>query len=149
MSRLFTASLVAALVLSSAVSVAAEDNSAALKALDTPIAAAAAPALDSWAYERPAMSPALKTLLGSYTVLQGLDVYSTAVARRAGAYEANPVMDGPMGQALAVKAATGALTYYAVHKMAKKNRKAAVITMAVLNGVTAAIVANNMKNARR
>ena len=152
MSRL-TASLVAALVLSSGVSAAASETAdktterVVEKNEATPTAAA--PVLDSWAYERPSSSPALKTLLGTYIVLQGLDIYSTGAARRAGAHEANPVMDRGMMQATAVKAVTGLTTYYFVNRMAKKNRKGAVITMAILNGVTAAVVANNLKNSRR
>ena len=91
-------------------------------------------------------SAAMKTLFGAYFALQGADIYSTAVARRAGAREINPVMDGNVGQVLAVKAVAGLTTYYAVNRMAKNNRKAAVVTLAILNGVTAAVVVHNVKN---
>jgi hypothetical protein len=50
---------------------------------------------------------------------------------------------------VAIKAALGVTTYYMVNKMSKKNRKGAIVTMAILNGVTAAVVANNLKNSRR
>jgi hypothetical protein len=91
----------------------------------------------------------VKALFGSYAVLQGLDLYSTSVALKAGAREANPLMQRSTGQAVAIKAALGVTTYYMVNKMSKKNRKGAIVTMAILNGVTAAVVANNLKNSRR
>jgi hypothetical protein len=94
-------------------------------------------------------SAAMKTLFGSYFALQGADVYSTAAATRSGAREINPVMDGNLSQVLAVKALTGLTTYYAVNKIAKTNRKAAIVTLAILNGVTAAVVVHNMKTAQR
>jgi hypothetical protein len=94
-------------------------------------------------------SPAIKALFGSYFALQGADVYSTAAARRAGAREINPVMEGNLGQVMAVKAVTGLTTYYAVNRMARTNKKAAIVTLAILNGVTAAVVVHNMKTARR
>ena len=96
--------------------------------------------------ERREPSAAIRTLFGSYVALQGADVYSTAAARRSGGREINPVMDGNLGQVLAVKAVTGLTTYYAVNKMARNNRKAAIVTLAILNGVTAAVVVHNLKN---
>jgi hypothetical protein len=56
---------------------------------------------------------------------------------------------GCYGKTTAFKAAMGAGTMMATRAMATKNKKAAIVTMAVLNGVTAAVVANNLKNARR
>jgi hypothetical protein len=61
----------------------------------------------------------------------------------------NPIMDGGSMQMWGVKAATGVGTYFAVRSIAKKSRKGAIVTMLVLNGVTAAVAANNLKNARR
>ena len=58
-------------------------------------------------------------------------------------------MDGNLGQVMAVKAVTGLTTYYAVNRMAKTNKKAAIVTLAILNGVTAAVVAHNLKTAGR
>jgi uncharacterized protein DUF5658 len=147
MSRSVLSSLVAALMLSSAVSATAAENGD--KAEKTEPATVAAPVLDAWAHERAPASSALKVLYGSYGVLQGMDVYSTTVALRGGAREANPLMQTHMGQAMAFKAVMGLSTYYAVNKLSKKNRTGAIVTMAILNGVTAAIVANNMKNSRR
>lgn len=94
-------------------------------------------------------SSVLNVLYGSYFSLQGADVYSTMVARRAGAREINPVMDGNLGQMMAVKAVTGLTTYYAVNRMAKTNKKAAIVTLAILNGVTAAVVVHNLKTPGR
>ena len=88
-------------------------------------------------------------LFGSYAVLQGLDMYSTVVARNRGAREANPLMNTGYAQAASLKAATSLATYFATRAMVRKNRKAAVITVAILNGVTGAIALNNLKNARR
>jgi hypothetical protein len=91
----------------------------------------------------------VKGLFGSYAALQGLDIYSTSAALRRGAREANPLMRTSMKQAIAFKAAMNLTTYYVVNKMSRNNRKAAIVTMVILNGVTAAVVANNMRNARR
>ena len=91
----------------------------------------------------------LNIMFGSYGALQGLDMYSTDLARRNGAYEANPLMNAGSTRATAMKAATSALTYFTVRSIAKKNKKAAVVTMAILNGVTGAVVVNNLRNARR
>jgi hypothetical protein len=81
--------------------------------------------------------------------LQSLDVWSTVGARHGGAREVNPVMSGGYGTAAAIKTGLTVGTLVATRAMAKKNRKAAVITMWVINGVTAAVVANNVRNARR
>ena len=94
-------------------------------------------------------SSTLRALYASYFALQGADVYSTVAARRSGAREINPVMSDNLGQVMAVKAATGLTTYYAVNRMAKSNKKAAIVTLAILNGVTAVVAAHNLKNASR
>ena len=97
---------------------------------------------------RPAALPALYASLG---VLQGLDIYSTRRAIDAGATELNPAMQSAAknGAAmLAVKALSTAGSIYFTERAWKKNRKGAVVLMAVVNGVTAAVVANNMKNVR-
>jgi hypothetical protein len=101
---------------------------------------------------RPGDSKVLPVLFGTYAALQVLDVKSTTAAVRNGAVEANPMvgsMSQSTGQFLAYKAATTAVTYAVVKTIEKKSKKAAVVTMVVLNGVTAAVVANNVKNARR
>ena len=58
-------------------------------------------------------------------------------------------MSGGYGKAAAIKAGLSAGTLLATRAMAKKNRKAAVVSMWLINGVTAAVVANNVRNARR
>ena len=83
--------------------------------------------------------------------LQAFDVYSTRRAITAGANEANPLMKhaaGSSGTMLAVKALSTAATIYFAEKMWKKNRKGAMILMAVVNGATAAVAVRNMRNAR-
>ena len=97
---------------------------------------------------RPAALPALYASLGA---LHALDVYSTRRALRAGGTELNPVMRASSpnaGAMLAIKALSTAGSIYFTERAWKKNRKGAVILMAVINGVTAAVVANNLKNAR-
>jgi hypothetical protein len=57
-------------------------------------------------------------------------------------------MKGNSGAMLAVKALSTAGSILFAERAWKENRKGAVILMAVVNGVTAAVVANNMKAAR-
>jgi hypothetical protein len=135
-----------ALVLSGSPVAAQDAKSASIG--DAGLVAPPPAAVEPWMLERPAPK-SLKVLYGSYAALQGLDVYSTAVALKAGAREANPLMDTNTGSAIGLKAAMSLTTYYAVNKLGKKNRKGAVVVMAILNGVTAAVVANNLKNSRR
>jgi Domain of unknown function (DUF5658) len=97
---------------------------------------------------RPAALPAMYATLGA---LHAMDLYSTRKALNAGATEMNPVMRkaaGNNGAMLAVKALSTAGSIYFTERAWKKNRKGAVVIMAIVNGVTAAVVANNMKNAR-
>jgi hypothetical protein len=97
---------------------------------------------------RPGALPAMYATLG---LLQALDVYSTRRALNTGGMELNPVMRGSSKQAgtmLAVKALATAGSIFFTERAWKKNRKGAVVLMAVMNGVTAAVVANNMKNTR-
>jgi hypothetical protein len=104
--------------------------------------------LDAPITRRPAALPAMYASLG---VLQALDIYSTRQAVSAGATELNPVMRPSAknaGAMLAVKALSTAGSIYFTERAWKKNRKGAVVLMAVVNGVTAAVVANNMKNVR-
>jgi hypothetical protein len=101
----------------------------------------------SWAAERPVVSPGLKILFASNAAVHGLDLYSTALARTNGARETNPIMDGGIVRMVGIKAAAGVATYFAVRRMAKQHRKAAIVTMFVLNGVTAAVAVRNLKNA--
>jgi hypothetical protein len=100
---------------------------------------------------KPKRPSALPVLYGSLGALQALDVYSTRRALRAGAREANPLLAsaaGSSGTMLAVKAVSTATSIYFAERAWKKNRKGAVVLMAVINGVTAAVVARNFRHAR-
>jgi len=142
MSRWIAASLVATLMLST-VSVAAQERPRGELVAPSPAVAAA------WAKEAGGSSGAVRTLYASYGVLQGLDMVSTVVARNRGAVEVNPNMQGGYARGVAVKAALGIVTVCAVRGIEKKSKKAAVLTMIALNVATAAVIANNLHNARR
>lgn len=97
---------------------------------------------------RPAILPALYAGLG---VLQALDTYTTAAAVRNGSREANPIMApiaGNVTAMLAVKAVSTTVSIYCAERLWKKNRLTAVAVMVGVNVATAAVVANNMNNAR-
>ena len=118
----------------------------------TTVAALAEPATLAdapWMHDQQPNGKTLNLLFGSYSVLQGLDMYSTIAARSRGAREVNPLMDTGHTQAAALKAATSVATYFATRAMGRKSKKGAVVMMAVLNGVTGAVVLTNMKNAVR
>ena len=59
----------------------------------------------------------------------------------------NPMMSGSYGPASATKLLLTAATVGGVKALEKKNKKAAFVTMIVLNVATAAIVVNNYRNA--
>ncbi len=105
----------------------------------------------AWMTDKVARPSALPAMYATLGVLQTLDVYSTRRALNAGGRELNPVMRAPAGNAgvmLAVKALSTAGSIFFAERAWKKNRKGAVILMTVVNGVTAAVVANNLKGAR-
>ena len=98
---------------------------------------------------RPAVLPAM---YAATVALQALDAHSTMKAMNAGANEANPMMKGVAGNSgalLAVKAGAAAGTIYFAEKLWRRNRVAAVVLMAAVNGVTAAVVAHNYNVASR
>lgn len=106
----------------------------------------------AWAREGVQPGPSstmMNAMLGSYAAMQVLDMASTVRARQAGAREANPLMSGGYGQAMAMKAAMSVGAIGALKLMGKKNRKAAFVTGMLLNVATAAIVAKNMNNTRQ
>ena len=142
MLRRIAASLVATLMLST-VSVAAQERPRGELVAPSPAVAAA------WAKEAGGSSGGMRTLYASYGVLQGLDMVSTVVGRNRGAVEVNPNMQGSYARGIAVKAAFGSLTLYGVRRIEKKSKKAALVTMIALNVATAAVIANNMRVARR
>ncbi len=114
-------------------------------------AAAAAPAIVvparvGRALSRPALLPAL---YASYAALQAYDVYSTRQALGRGAREANPLMQGVVGNPgafVALKAGVAAGTILAAERLWKNDRKAAAIGVMVASNVVAGMVAS--KNAR-
>ena len=98
--------------------------------------------------KRPGLLPALYVTLGA---VQAWDVYSTSLALKAGAREANATaapFTSSMGSMFGLKAATMAGTILCAEKMWKKNRVGAVVLMAAINGATAAVAMHNMQNAR-
>lgn len=124
----------------------------ALAADKNEIAAPSAAVAAAWAKEtehKGASSAALNALYGSYGALQTLDMVSTIKARQQGAREVNPLMTGGYGQASATKVLLAAASVAGVKTLQKKSRKAAFATMIALNAATAAIVANNYRNARQ
>lgn len=102
----------------------------------------------AWSHEQKS-SKTLTTLIGTYGALSGLDVLSTKMARDRGAVEANPLMSGSTGHQLAMKAAMATSTALAVRAIAKRKPKAAVFTMIAIDVASAAVVANNLRNASR
>jgi Domain of unknown function (DUF5658) len=99
----------------------------------------------------PRRPQALVPLYASLIVLQGLDIHSTRSAIASGGREANPAMRGVVKNSaafVAVKAGATAGVIWASEKMWKKNRKAAVIFAAIVNGAVAAVVANNYRRDR-
>jgi hypothetical protein len=95
---------------------------------------------------RPLLLPAM---YAAQVALQALDAHSTYSAIDKGAHEANPLMKGVVGNRgamMAVKAGVAASTIFLAEKMWKRgNRAGAIATMLIVNGVTAAVVANNYK----
>ena len=126
-------------------------TSAPVFAADKADVVAPSPAVAAaWAKEAKSTGPssgAFKALYGSYGALQTLDMLSTIKARQQGAREVNPMMSGSYGQASATKLLLTAATVGGVKALEKKNKKAAFVTMIVLNVATAAIVVNNYRNA--
>ena len=96
--------------------------------------------------QRPMLLPAL---YAAQAALQALDAHSTYSAISRGGYEANPLMKGVVGNKgamMAVKAGVAASTIFMAEKMWRRgNRAGAIATMLVVNGVTAAVVANNYR----
>ena len=99
--------------------------------------------------ERPAILPALYVALGA---VQVLDVYSTRAALAAGAREANPTaapFAKQSGSMLGLKAATTASTIFFAERMWKKNKVGAIVMLVAVNGATAAVSMQNMRNAKK
>jgi len=119
----------------------AEDDAA------TPITVtgSAAPAKFAQAIARPA---ALTALYASYSALQAYDVYSTRQALARGAREANPLMQGVVGNTgafVAMKAGVAVATIAAAEKLWKTNKPAAIGVMIAGNSVAALVAARNSR----
>lgn len=92
----------------------------------------------------PKRPPMLTVLYGTYATLQVADIVSTRKAIDGGAREANPLMgSGQTARLIAMKAAGSAASIYLAEKIWKKNRVGAIVTMAAMNGLTAAVLAHN------
>jgi len=79
-------------------------------------------------------------------MLQTADIVSTRVGLAAGAREVNPINgSGSTARLLIAKGAASALTIYVVERTWKRNRAAAVLSMVVVNGLTAAVVVHNAR----
>jgi hypothetical protein len=98
---------------------------------------------------RPALLPALYVTLGG---MQAWDLFSTSAAVKAGAREANPSaapFANNTGSLLGLKLATTASTIFFAERAWKHNRVAAVVMMAAINGATAVVAMQNVRNASR
>jgi hypothetical protein len=135
---------------------AREASIAAAPAGPLTAAIATAPAIDTpierWMVDRKVSRPAaVAVMYGTIGALQALDVYSTRRALASGAGEVNPILKdaaGNSGALVAAKVLSTAGSIYFAERVWKKNRKAAVVLMAIVNGVTGAVVARNLRNAR-
>lgn len=111
------------------------------------------PVLQRWQMDLPEARPAaLPVMYASFGALQLADVYSTRRALDGRAREANPALrsvSSNAGAMIAAKALSSAATIYFAERAWKKNRKGAIVLMAAINGMTAAITAHNLRNARR
>ena len=92
---------------------------------------------------------ALMPLYGTLAVLQGLDMHSTMKSIGAGnGSEANPIMEPVVKNSaafLAVKASTTVGVIWISEKLWRKHRKAAVVSVFVVNAIMASVVANNYR----
>ena len=142
-----TRTIAVAVVLSMTVAVVpahADENAAPSAA---PTIAVAAPI--SQRLNRPKTLPAL---YASYAALQALDVYSTKAALSRGAREANPLMQGAVGDTssfVALKSAVAITTIVSAERLWKKNRAAAIAVMVASNGVAAIVATRNARTLKQ
>lgn len=137
MIRTIAAAAVLTLTVAALPAYAADDSKAA--------ATIAVPARISQSLSRPAALPAL---YASYAALQAFDVYSTRQGLARGAREANPLMQGVVGNTtafVAVKAGVGIATIMAAERLWKTNKAAAIAVMVASNGVSAIVAARNAR----
>ena len=113
------------------------------KAAGSPGPNAGAPARIGKSMNRPVALPALYI---SYAALQGYDVYSTRQALARDAREANPLMQGVVGNLdgfVAVKAVLAVNTIIAADRLWRTNKTAAIAVMIASNSVAAIVAARN------
>lgn len=99
----------------------------------------------------PRRSLTLPALQVSFGALQVMDVVSTVRGLNAGLTEANVVMRGIAGRPMAlaaVKAGAATASVLLVNRMARRNRAAAIATMAALNTAYSLVVVRNMQAIR-
>jgi hypothetical protein len=137
------AAAVVTLIVGLAAPAAAEERSADAAASDSfkPVTATVSQA-------RPA---ALLPLYASFVTLQVLDFHSTSYAISRGAVEANPAMQGVVGNPVGfavVKAAGTAGIIFAAEKIRQKNKAAAVGLMIASNSAMAWVVQHNYRAVR-
>lgn len=109
------------------------------------VSAMSTPANVTKGLSRPA---ALTALYASYGALQAYDVYSTRQALARGAREANPLMQGVVGNTgafVAMKAGVGIATIAAAERLWKTNKPAAIGIMIAGNSVAAIVAARNSR----
>jgi hypothetical protein len=94
--------------------------------------------------KRPAALPALYAGL---VAAQAFDAYSTQRGLASGAREANPLMQG--GGLWTMKAVGTIVPIVIAERMWKTNKVGAIVTMAIANGVMAAVAANNARVLRQ
>ena len=90
-------------------------------------------------------------MYATLAALQVADVYSTRHAVECDGVRGEPAHAERIetrGAMLAVKALSTAGTIYFAERAWKKNRVGAIVLMAAINGVTAAVTARNLRNAR-
>lgn len=95
-------------------------------------------------------STTLTALHVSFGALQIMDVLSTVRGINAGLKESHPLMRGLAGHPaamVAIKVGAGATTILLTRRVARKNRVAALITMAAVNSAYAVVVAQNLRAA--
>ena len=93
----------------------------------------------------------MMSLYASTIALQALDVHSTMTALNRGAVEANPLMGSATSNKpvfFATKAAVAASTVFVANRLAKHNKRVAIVFLAAINSVYAGIVMHNYKVAR-
>lgn len=127
-----------------------DDGAAATPVAPMPLAAPAPSSPDTadvgWARAR--RPDPLVPMYVSFAALQVLDAHSTWRAVDRGAVEANPVLQGVVGNQIglvALKAAGTAGLIYASEKMWKRNRTGSIIFMIAANSAMAWVVQHNYR----